>query len=208
MRRRREPLTALLSAILLVGCADAPRDDAAPSTSSRSAAGAPDPIEIPRAPAPNGLTGVWLPPDSGGIADLFGRMPSTVAGQTRTPQADVVSRTHRALTYGDGEGGGPRLRIQAIDVSVGGFFPNGWTALDVVASMTAAGGDGLVTSSRDGDLVWAREKVVERHPSGATSTLFTILWGDASSAWLFSADADTLENLDALVGAFVVATRG
>lgn len=136
-----------------------------------------------------------------------------MAGQPRTPQLDEAGPGRYTIVYGDGRADGRRYAIGALDVSTGDFFQPGWTAGDLVASRPVARDkphdmETVVAAGRDGGLVWSQERTSVTFEPGKTSPLFVTAWGTASSAWLFSAQADTPEAVEALVSAFIVAGKG
>lgn len=219
MHRSRWLLVLVTLGMFLAGCGETTRNGEAAGSAvttippTEAKAGAADIGSLPATAAPNGLGEARLPADARGIAALLARLPSTVAGQPRTPQLDLAGPERYSVTYGDGRVDGRQYRVQAIDVSTGDFFQPGSTAGDVVALRAAKRGepqdiDIIVAAGREGGLVWVQERTTTTYGSGKTSPLLAVSWGTASSAWLFSADADTPEAVEALVGAFVAAAKG
>lgn len=216
--RSRWLLVLVTLGMLLAGCGETTRNGEAAGNAvttippTDTTAGAADIASLPAAAAPNGLGAATLPADARGIAALLARLPSTVAGQPRTPQRDQAGPERYSVTYGDGRAGGRHYRVQALDVSTGDFFQPGSTAGDVVALRAAKRGepqdiDTIVAAGREGSLVWMQERTTVTD-EGKTSPLLATSWGTASSAWLFGAQADTPEAAEALVGAFIAAAKG
>ena len=181
-----------------------------------TAVGSPAAAALPAATAPLGLGSVPLPDDRAGVEALLARMPPEVAGESRAPAPPPETDRLGAAYGADPDGLGPPLAVGALDLSTGDFFPAGWTAGDYVA-LVASGAtdfDQVLAFGRDGGLVWLRANTTAA--IGGTGlgtpevsrTLYTLSWGDADSACLFSAAADTPERLDALVAAFVGAQAG
>ena len=112
-------------------------------------------------------------------------------------------------SYGDAGGGDcSPLRLQARDVSSGEFFPGDWTA-DVFISWWTLGADWEVKEAgREVTLFWVRwETFRSSEPSTEVSPVYSLIWGSAGSQWVFTAQADTTEVLDALMAAFVTAAE-
>lgn len=207
MHRSRRLVMLTTLAMFLAGCVG--------TTGSGQAAGnaAPGVGSLPATAAPNGLSKAQLPADAPGIAALLARLPSTVAGQPRTPQLDETSPGRYTVVYGDGRADGRRYAIAALDVSTGDFFQPGWTAGDVVAARPVARDmpqdmEAVLAAGQDGSLVWSQERSAVTFEPGKSVPLFVTAWGTASSAWLFSAQADTPEAVAALVDAFIAAAKG
>lgn len=216
MHRSRRLLVLVTLGMLLAGCGETTGEAAGnavttiPPTDTK--AGAADIARLPTTPAPNGLGEVTLPADARGIAALLARLPSNVAGQPRTPQLDQAGPERYSVTYGDGRAGGREYGVQALDVSTGDFFQPGSTAGDVLALRAGKRGEPqdieiIVAAGREGSLVWMQERNTVTY-EGKTSPLLATSWGTASSAWLFSAQADTPEAVEALVSAFIAAAKG
>jgi hypothetical protein len=170
----------------------------------------PDLQGFPTAPAPDQLSAVPLPDTVGAVKALFERLPSEVAGHVRSPQFDRISPERASVGYGDDPRisgvGTPLLWLQAIDLSRGGLFPTNWTGGHVVAFM--ARGKEAREAGRDGDLFWIRQetfRVIAGSPE--RFAVHGTLWGRVDSSWMFSIQADTRENRDALLVAFVAAAR-
>ncbi len=107
---------------------------------------------------------------------------------------------------GTGGSGGPPLVITAINLAKASGFPPNWTGGHVVGQMGQSRAEG--NAGREGDLVWLRQdppmgnaEFTEHFPA------YTLLWGRIDSPWIFSVTADTPENRDALLAAFVAAAR-
>ena len=172
----------------------------------------PDSAPLPDATAPPGLADVALPADAEAIADLFARLPETVAGEE---QAAWVQATGRVLVpYGEEDPSfGHLLVLGAVSLEQSDFFPPGFSVRDYVANMLVTAEAGAIEGGRDGTLVWARAETTagiggERPGTPEVSRpLYTLVWGDPDGAWLFTAVADSPEDLDGLVNAFVHAAN-
>ena len=96
----------------------------------------PDFQGFPTATAPNELAIVALPNNFSAVTTLFDRLPHEVAGHTRSPQFDRISPERSTVGYGEARRiagiGSALLRIQAIDVARGDFFPPNWTGAHVI----------------------------------------------------------------------------
>ena len=168
----------------------------------------PETAPLPDATAPHGLADVALPSDAEAISDLFARLPETVAGEE---QADRVQATDRMLVpYGEEDPSfGHPLVLGAVSLEESGFFPPGFSVRDYVSGALATADTGAIEGGRDGTLVWVLAETTagiggERPGTPEVSRpLYTLVWGDLDGAWLFTAVADSPENLDALVTAFV-----
>ena len=181
-------------------------EQAIPPPGSRTAPDRPGPVPppdlqgFPTSTAPNELATVALPNNFSDVTTLFDRLPPEVAGHTRSPQFDRISPERSTVGYG------ARLRIQAIDVARGGFFPPNWTGGHVIASMGRA--REAQDAGRDGDLFWMRNETFEQTAGSAERfPVYGMLWGRVDSPWIFSIQADDRENRDALLAAFVTAAK-
>jgi len=165
---------------------------------------------FPTSTAPNELATVALPNNFSDVTTLFDRLPPKVAGHTRSPQFDRISPERSTVGYGEERRiagiGNALLRIQAIDVARGGFFPPNWTGGQVIALM--ARGREAQEAGRDGDLFWTRTETFEQTAGSAERfPVYGMLWGRVDSPWIFSIQADDRENRDALLAAFVTAAK-
>ena len=169
--------------------------------------GAPDPQSLPEALAPGELGAVTLPGDADGIVAVFGQLPPQVAGQPRSTRYLQRGPSAYDATYSEAEAEDcSPLRLQARDVSTGEFFPMNWTA-EVFISWWTLGADWEVKEAgRDGSLFWVRwNTFCSSEPSPVVFPVYSLLWGSAGSRWVFSAQADTPEELNVLIAAFVAA---
>ena len=169
-----------------------------------------DPQALPEASAPGDLGAVTLPGDADGIVFVFGQLPPQVAGQPRTTRPLQRGPGEYDASYGEaGAGDCSLLRLQARDVSSGEFFPRDWTA-DVFISWWTLGADWeVMEAGREGSLFWVRwETFCGSEPSPAVFPVYSLIWGNAGSRWVFTAQADTTEELEALIAAFVTAAGG
>ncbi len=98
--------------------------------------------------------------------------------------------------------------LQAMDVSTGDFFPEGWTA-EMVISMFTSGADWQVENfGQDGELLWVTfTTTCGAEGSSGEDVVSTLNWAVTGSPWVFSASADTTEVRDELTMAFVTAAR-
>ena len=167
--------------------------------------GAPDPQSLPEALAPGGLGHLRLPADSDSIVAVFAQLPPKVAGRPRSTRFDQRGPSEYTASYGEA---GPEdcspLRLQARDVSTGDFYPIDWTA-DVLIAWWTLGADWEVDAAgREGSLFWVRwNTTCSSEPSLVVFPVFSLLWGSTRSPWVFSAQADTPGELNALIEAFV-----
>jgi hypothetical protein len=203
--------------VLNIGVGDGPAALAAsgragPQATDRSSASREAPLPnlqgFPVALAPDELATVPFPNTSSAVTALFQRLPPEVAGHARSPQFDVSSRERTIVGYGEERRvvgvGNHLLRLQAVDLTRGDFFPTNWTGAHVIAFMARQGQEG----GREENVFWMRdERPVSMSGSAERFLVYEILWGRVDSSWMFSAQADTPENRDALVTAFVVAAR-
>ncbi len=193
----------------------------------------PDLQGFPTARAPDDLATVALPDTISAVTALFERLPSEVAGHTRSPQLDPITPKRATVGYGVDRriagGIASLLWLQAIDLTKNAFFPTNWTGGQVVAFMAGRGKelkadpDGKLywmreEAGRDGNLFWMREVTFvdatgvdatgspERFPA-ERFPVYGMLWGRVDSPWMFSIQADARENRDALLAAFVIAAK-
>jgi hypothetical protein len=176
----------------------------------RGPAPPPDVQGFPTTTAPNELATVALPDNFSEVTALFDRLPSEVAGHTRSPQFDRISPERSTVGYGEdrriASTGTALLRIQAIDLARGDFFPPNWTGGHVVAFMGRS--KEAQDAGRDGDLFWMRNETFEQTAGSAERfPVYGTLWGRVDSPWMFSIQADGRENRDALLAAFVTAAK-
>ena len=137
------PWFALVVALVLVlGCAS-------PSTLETAK---PDTAPLSDATAPLGLADVVLPSGAEAIADLFARLPETVAGEE---QAAWVQATDRMLIpYGQEDPSfGHPLVLGAVSLEQSDFFPPGFSVPDYVSRTVATSDAGAIEGGRDGTLV-------------------------------------------------------
>ena len=204
------PEAATLSGTLPLAAATIPTLPAAPAERQTVEPG-PTPVvgNVPTAEAPGNLATVDWPDSEDSIRALLGRLPSEIAGYARTPRYDFTTFERIIIGYGEdtrvNPDGTARLQVQAIDATSGDFFPPNWRAQHVV--MTLAQGRAL-EQGQDGDLFWAYIET-EVTPAGAAQslTLRSLTWGEQGGEWVFSANADTRVEVDALVAALVEAAR-
>ena len=139
---------------------------------------------------------------------LFDRLPSTLLGRNRADaiQAPLPARIN--ASYGKTEPLGCGLvGLQAMDVSIGDFYPPGWTAEKVIA-LLASGADSTAGGfGRDGELFWLNMQTFCSTGSSLKDSLEITTWGVAGSPWVFSATAQGTEGRDELVAAFVAASE-
>ncbi len=158
---------------------------------------------LPEMNAPLGLGGVDLPDRLDEMSLLFKRLPSTIARKGHTLQLDEFGPNRYAAFYGE---------VRADDCSPYLFQakapPIGQTAGESIGVLAGGYDWKVLGAGRDGSLVWVQiTTTCSTDSSGPVSTVFAMSWGNVDSAWVFSAQADTLEDLDAMVTAFVSAAR-
>ncbi len=163
------------------------------------------------APAPGELASVTLPKDFSEVRALFERLPAEVAGHARSAQFDRITPARSLAGYGEDRripnAGNPLLAIQAMDLAQGDFFPTNWSGGQVAAEMSRRGEE-VKDAGRDGDLIWLRQDTFMGTPeSPERFPVYTMLWGRIDSPWMFSVSADSPENRDALLAAFVAAAK-
>jgi hypothetical protein len=208
----------LVLALTAAGCGDS-NEPAATNVSTTQAAAltsttstvsddgfaAPVPNGIPEVVAPHGLSTVELPDDVEGIAALFDRLPTELLGGRRS----VEIATGRIMaSYGTtGRVGCALVGLQAMDVSTGDFYPQGWTAESSVASLTSGADWEVEDFGREGDLFWIRWNTVcgEAGQPG-TDVIFSTSWGRAGSPWMYTAGARDPEGRAELTEAFVASS--
>ena len=217
------PWRALLVSLVIAGScgnssersAQADPTSAETSASSSSSEGTsgdseftpPDPDALPEAAAPHGLGDVELPVTADGIVALFDRLPADLIGRERTGDRPGPVSNRINASYGSTEPGGcAMVGLQALNVSTGDFFPEGWTAEMVIATFTT-GADGSVEDfGRDGELLWVMfTTTCSAEGSPGEDVVSTLNWGVTGSPWVFSATADATQSRDELAMAFVTA---
>jgi hypothetical protein len=167
----------------------------------------PDLQGVPSAQAPGELAVIQLPDTNAGVAEVFKRFPTQVAGHPQLPQFDVKSRNRTSVGYGKDPRNLALLHLQAINLAIPDFFPPNWTAGHVVAYMASSQKD-AADAGRDGDLFWMRDQSSEGIAGSTRQVVgYRIQWGRLDSPWLFAINADTPDNRDALLTAFVAAVR-
>ncbi len=200
----------LVVVALVAGCGDA-GTSSPPTGGSGSAAvaqgeGVPtDPSSLPEAPAPQSLAEADLPATRDGILALFEGLPLELAGGRRTIEPPTPERL--GVTYGaTGPVGCGSVGFQALDVSTGGFWPEGWTSEMVVAMFTSGADWDVEDYGRDDGLFWVTfHTSCWEGDSPDEDLVHSAMWGRAGSPWLFSATAGSPESRDALTAAFVAA---
>ena len=185
--------------------------NASTSPDSPGTAPTPDLQGFPTAPAPGELATVTLPDDFTEVAALFERLPPEIVGHTRAPQYTRVEPERAVTGYGEDRrtpnAGGPLLAIQSSDLTRGDFFPPNLAGGQVVAEM-ARHGEEIKDAGRDGELIWMRQDTfMATAESAERFPVYTPLWGRIDTPWMFSLRADTPENRDALLAAFVAAAK-
>ena len=204
---------------------DTPPAPSPPTSTERSASTAeaptslsrPDPALTPDVQGlattgvPGDLASATLPADVSGISTLVANLPPTVAGHARTTALDRITPAGARAGYGEdwrlGFGGSPLLAVQAINIELSDFWPTNWTAGQVVTVM-ARHGEEVKDVGRDGKLVWMRQNTfMGAADSEARFPVYTMAWGLIDSPWMFTVQADSAENRDALLAAFVAATK-
>jgi hypothetical protein len=97
--------------------------------------------------------------------------------------------------------------VQAVNIELSDFWPTNWTAGQTVAAM-ARHSEEVSDVGRDGKLVWMRQNTfMGTADSEARFPVYTMTWGLIDSPWMFTVQADSAENRDALLAAFVAATQ-
>lgn len=168
---------------------------------------APDPQSLPETLAPGDLGAVTLPEDADSIAAFFRKLPQRVAGQPRSTMFDQRGPSVYDATYSEvGTRGCSPLRLQARNVSNTEFYPKNWTAEGFISWWTLGADWEVEEAGREGSLFWVRwNTFCSSEPSSGVFPVYSLIWGNAGSPWVFTAQADTPEELDALIAAFVTA---
>jgi len=182
---------------------------AAPADTSGSDSGfdAPDPGSLPEAIAPQSLGEVNLPDQADGIVTLLIGLPSTLMGRQRTNGPGGTGEIN--ASYGTtGPVGCGTVGLQAMNVSTGDFYPQGWTVERVIAVFTTGADWTVEDFGRDGNLFWVVwSTTCSSEGSSGMDSISITSWGNAGSPWVFSASAGNPEGRDELTAAFVTASR-
>jgi hypothetical protein len=181
-------------------------------TSAEAAGGdiefeAPDPDSLPRAIAPAGLGQVDLPDRPEEITRLFERMVPQLGGRQRVDEFLDAEQGRISVSYGDGgRVGCARMGVQAMDISVGGFYPRDWNADKVIALFSGGADWNVEAFGRDGDVVWVNwDTTCGSEGSPGEDVVFATSWGRAGSHWVFVASAGDPAGRDELTSTFVAA---
>ena len=205
-----------LAALLVVGLACGAGKP--PASEDPGKVEARDPLSLPEATAPMGLGDVELPEDADSIVSLFNRLPRELTGRERTPRLDETGPSRFTSVYRQlPEDGCSSVRIQADDLSSGGFFPADWTADRFVAWLGLRADGDVKDLGRDGDLFWVRgnttcrsalsPRATQSAPSPQSYPVSSLTWGKAGSRWVFSIMAGSSEDLAELAAAAVIAVE-
>jgi hypothetical protein len=167
----------------------------------------PSPDSLTEAIAPHGLGQVEMPDSASDIEALFGRLPSDLTGRPRTGEFPRTVSGRINASYGvTGSRGCATVGLQAVNVSAGDFFPGGSTSEFVIAMFSTGQDWDVQDSGRDGELFWVTfTTTCGTAGSPGEDVVSTLNWGIEGSPWLFSASADTTEDVDELTAAFVTA---
>lgn len=161
---------------------------------------------LPQTVAPAALSRAVIPDDAAGIGALFERLPAQAAGRPRSPQFDQTGPDRYSAAYGEVQTEGVTLSLHAIDISATRAYPPDWTAGQVIAAWAKSDIDRqIVAAGRDDGLGWVQWQETYLTDSGEERQICVMNWGKDTSPWLFGAQADTPENLQALITAFVEA---
>lgn len=169
----------------------------------------PDVSGVPEAAAPYGLATIAQPQTAEEIRAILERLPDAVAGYARTPQFDQISFDRIIVGYGEerrvNPDGTAQLRLQALDVTTGDFFPPNWRAEHVLNALAT---QGALERGRDGELYWLlTETAVTPADSAQSFPVYSLTWGEAGGRWLFSASASDPAEVEPLVNAFVAVAQ-
>lgn len=167
----------------------------------------PDLDALPEATAPHALGEVDLPDTADGIVTLFDRLPADLTGRQRTDERPAALSNRINASYGSTEPVGcAMVGLQAMNVSTGDFFPEGWTAEMVIAMFTTGADWSVEDFGRDGQLLWVMfTTTCSAEDAPGEDVVSTMNWGITGSPWVFSASADATETRDELTMAFVTA---
>jgi hypothetical protein len=144
---------------------------------------------------PWGLTTIELPGTVEEIAEVFDGLPADLAGFTRI---DPGGGEH-LVDYGEG---GPSLFFQGGE-SLVGMDGQPTTPAEWLPIVVESGEMDLLGSDLEGEVVW-----VHGSAEADDELEYFVMCGDADGSALFVFTASSLEDLDALVGAFVEVARG
>ena len=176
------------------------------STNEEVGFSAQDPMSMPEATAPLGLSRITLPDDRDSIVALFDRLPPALLDRERADENPSSTSTRIYASYGKTSPVGCGIvGFQANDVSTGDFYPAGWTAERVIA-IFASGVDREVRAfGRDGELFWVNwQTTCSVSPTSSLADFMEMTtWGNVGSSWVFSALAEDIEGREQLVAAFV-----
>ncbi len=181
------------------------------ATSLSSAPTPPDISSVPVTPAPKQLAHVILPDDLGKVIALFGQLPREIAGKRQSVRFKSESSARFQIGFADThlpvDTLVPLLSIQALDITKGDFFPKDWAGGEVVA-MISQRGPNVIEAGRDGKLLWAhQESYISHTNSEKRIPIQTLIWGSIDSPWLFTIQADTAENLGAVLEVFIATAK-
>ena len=178
-------------------------------TNGDSGFGEPDPDSLPEAVAPHGLGEISLPDQAQEITAMFDSLPPELIGRTRTEELPGTGPGEINASYGKTEPAGCRtVGFQAMNVSTGDFFPQGWTAERVIAVFTTGADWDVEDFGRDGDLFWVMwNTTCSFETPDVTDSIWITSWGNSGSPWVISASAGDPEGRDELTAAYVMASR-
>ncbi len=155
---------------------------------------------LPEASAPAVLGTVSWPNNVEESSALFERLPSEIAGHRIRAPFERRGAGFLIAIYGeDPETTGNATSVTVQDLAEGGFFPPDTNAGQFVA-LYAQGSDWeVLAAGREGDLAWVQWK---------GGPIYHMHWGNAPSSMVFTAMANDLRVLMALVEAMVSAASG
>ena len=162
---------------------------------------------LTEATAPAELGSVAWPEDAQENSDLFGRLPSKIAGHGIKSRFDQVGEGRFDTTYGeDPQTHDHVLMAMVQDLTLQDFFPPSTNAGQYVA-MFAQGFDWeVLAAGREGDLAWVQIKTTGTDGE-VTRDVYGMFWGIAPSSLVFGAQAGDLGDLIAIVEAMVSVAR-
>jgi len=131
---------------------------------------------------------------------LFERLPSEFAGHRIKARFEQSKLGVFSTTYEeDPETPNSRMGVMVHDLTKGDFFPQDTNAGKFVATYAQRGEWEVLAAGREGDLAWVQWK---------TGDLYAMNWGNAPSSIVYTALANDLSVLMALVEAMVSAASG
>ena len=159
---------------------------------------------LPEARAPMKLRRLSLPTDVEGVIRLMDRLPPSVEGVARSVEIDRAPRRF-LLYYGKDQPGldNPSM-VMALDiVGSGEEVPVGPVG-EFLISLAPGGGWEVLEAAREDKLIWVKWSTTFTGGTQGSHPIpvYTLMWADYSSNWVFGVSGDSLGRLDPLLVAF------